>query len=346
MPLTFSIVVETENLGMTGLDDLRATLDSLAAQTRPIQQANEVLLVVGGHLPESTQKELAAIYPWASILDAGRILEYTLAKRMGAESASGEFVIFADSDVRYESSWLEGILSCLESDPEADLVAGDTQCEMTSAYAAAMNIMWMFNIQKRISRPAPHSYFQLNNFAVRRSLLLDAPFDPDLPFYRGYRITRFKRDLLSRTRRTYRVPGAEGLHTAPQSLADWWYLMLIQGRDAGAYVALYKKRGIVRRIVHVTRFVAGKFAIGWQNAVNLIGNDRRNMPWVIASIPLCIVCGGVVALGGLISVFEPNYLLRTINTHSNGRGRLRRYGVSTIVRSSAVPLEGTSNSRE
>ena len=262
MPLTFSIVVETENLGMAGLDDLRATLDSLAAQTRPIQQANEVLLVVGGRLPESTQKELAAIYPWASILDAGRILEYTLAKRMGAESASGEFVIFADSDVRYESTWLEGILSCLESDPEADLVAGDTQCEMTSAYAAAMNIMWMFNIQKRISRPTPHSYFQLNNFAVRRSLLLDAPFDPDLPFYRGYRITRFKRDLLSRTRRTYRVPGAEGLHTPPPSLADWWYRMLIQGRDAGAYVALYKKRGIVSRILHVARFVAGKFAIG------------------------------------------------------------------------------------
>ena len=70
------------------------------------------------------------------------------------------------------------------------------------------------------------------------------------------------------------------------------------------------------------------------------------MPWVIASIPLCIACGGVVALGGLISVFEPNYLLRTINTHSNGRGGLRRDGVSTIVRSSVVPLERTSNSRE
>jgi hypothetical protein len=116
----------------------------------------------------------------------------------------------------------------------------------------------MFNIQKRISRPTPHSYFQLNNFAVRRSLLLDAPFDPDLPFYRGYRITRFKRDLLSRTRRTYRVPGAEGLHTPPPSLADWWFRMLIQGRDAGAYVALYKKRGIVSRILHVARFVRGQ----------------------------------------------------------------------------------------
>jgi len=54
----------------------------------------------------------------------------------------------------------------------------------------------------------------------------------------------------------------------------------------------------------------------------------------------------VVALGGLISVFEPNYLLRTINAHSNGRGRLRRYGVSTMVRSKVVPVEGTSSSRE
>jgi hypothetical protein len=70
------------------------------------------------------------------------------------------------------------------------------------------------------------------------------------------------------------------------------------------------------------------------------------VPWVIASIPLCIVSGGVVALGGLISVFDPNYLLRTINAHSSGRGRLRHDGVSTIVRSSVVPLEGTSSSRE
>ena len=48
---SYSLIIETANLSLADLDGLRETLDSLAVQTLPVQNAREVLLADSGDVP-------------------------------------------------------------------------------------------------------------------------------------------------------------------------------------------------------------------------------------------------------------------------------------------------------
>jgi glycosyltransferase involved in cell wall biosynthesis len=85
---------------MAGLADLEAALDSLQKQKFSVKNAKEVLVLVGSHVSEDIQNELKRKYPWLKLHLEGESLDYAKAKMRGAEIATGDIVIFADSDMK------------------------------------------------------------------------------------------------------------------------------------------------------------------------------------------------------------------------------------------------------
>lgn len=174
-PISFSIVVETENLGMANLIDLEACLRSLEKQQFPIEKAEEVLLIVGGHLSKRSQDFIAKKYPWLSVYQAKENLVGARAKFVGAATAKGEFIVFADSDVRYTSTWLGNLLDVFMSNPQADVATGHTRVEIRSSYTFALNLAWVFHILPPFDQPKKdYPPFHVNNFAIRKQLMLRA----------------------------------------------------------------------------------------------------------------------------------------------------------------------------
>jgi hypothetical protein len=64
---TYSIIIETENLGMAEVEDLKKSLDSIKDQDIEKGKIKEVILIVGTHLPKDIQKEILSEYPWVTL---------------------------------------------------------------------------------------------------------------------------------------------------------------------------------------------------------------------------------------------------------------------------------------
>lgn len=315
---TFSVVIESENLGMADLDELEASLESLQRQG-PLTRANEVLLVAGGHLSRAQVEDLQRRYPWLTVHRSERPLEYTEAKVRGAELVTGEIVVFADCDMRYEPTWLAGLLDVLDTIPEADVAAGDTRVETISSYTMALNLMWMVRILEPLSRPMEVRDFSLNNFAMRRDLFVAVPFPDELPVYRG-KVPVWRDRLLRRGSRIFRAPGGRGHHMPPSGVRDWAYRMLIFGHDPVAASdftfeddgRIVERRSIARRLYTLTQWSRWLARQVVTRGRALVREDPRNARWLALGLPLCAANIALVLAGGLVTCFDRDVLLTKI----------------------------------
>lgn len=123
---SFSIILETENLAQADLQGLLRSLACLNAQVPAPSTANEVWLIDSGDTPKGLLQQLCQQYPWLQCWSAPPGTEYYDAKMLGARQATGEVVVFYDSDCTYESHWLYQIL-CVFQRPGIEVVAGETR---------------------------------------------------------------------------------------------------------------------------------------------------------------------------------------------------------------------------
>jgi glycosyltransferase involved in cell wall biosynthesis len=135
---SFSIVLETENLANADLEGLTNALSSLVQQDCSPEQAKEVILIDSGDAPPTLLEQLSDRYPWIKIHPAPPSTGYYKAKMLGAELATGEIVVYADSDCLYEPHWLRTILTSFADHPERQIVAGETTTRGWGPYGTAM----------------------------------------------------------------------------------------------------------------------------------------------------------------------------------------------------------------
>src|SRR5688572_13374025 len=95
---SFSIVVETANLQMADHDRLMASLDSIASQSPSPALAREVVILDSGEAPQPLLEAARARYPWIRVERIPAGTDYGNQKAMAVAFASGEVLIFADSD--------------------------------------------------------------------------------------------------------------------------------------------------------------------------------------------------------------------------------------------------------
>lgn len=320
--MTFSIILETENLGMAGIEDLKDTLESLKNQTHPVTNAKEFLVIAAGHVSEDTLAQLRSEYPWITVHQEKRELAYVESKKCGAELATGDIVIFADSDVTYDNTWLENILKGFEIAPGAAIVAGDTRIRGNGIYATAIQLMWMMHANAQTPYPQMIRHFDLNNFAIRREVMKIAPTFPGLPIYRAY-TTEMRKQLYSMGYSAISVSGAKGYHLPPSGFINTFYRLLVYGADAVAKADFYFHYGAkvevkyspFRRLVRIPLFLAFKFW-GIAQRMYVIGKETPSrIPMMILSLPLVAVFLAVTTAGSIIAFFNRTLIFNMVTAH-------------------------------
>jgi glycosyltransferase involved in cell wall biosynthesis len=229
-PISFSIIIETENLASADLPGLFRSLDALESQTLSPLQANEVLMVETGDVPADLLDTIRAQYPWVSIarIDAG--LEYYQAKMRGIELTTGEAVVLCDSDCVYNSEWLGAMLAPFAAD-EVQMVAGETSLEITGPYGLAMALSYIFPRYSRREQLQPTGGYFCNNVVFKRSLITQFPIPGELPLYRGNCVIH-AHQLATNQHQIWQQPQARALHAPPNGFSHFVSRFLMLGYDA------------------------------------------------------------------------------------------------------------------
>lgn len=227
---SFSMVLETENLETADLQGLSNSLASLVNQTFSPQRANEVLLIDSGDVPPTLLDELCQSYPWISVRSAPAGTGYYKAKMLGAELATGEIIVYCDSDCVYEPNWLRNLLLPFGRDSEIQVVAGETKTRGRGPYGTAMAMTYIFPQYSGEKALRSVSQYFLNNVAFRRDFLLANPIPANLPLYRGNcAIHAFR--LRQQGDRIWQQPLARATHAPPNGLSHFFWRFLLIGCD-------------------------------------------------------------------------------------------------------------------
>jgi glycosyltransferase involved in cell wall biosynthesis len=223
---SFSIVFETENLASVELENIFRSLSSIVTQDISPAQAHEFLVIDGGYAPQEVMTELCTKYPWITIHQAPGIGYYE-AKMLGATLATGEIVVYCDSDCIYVPTWIRSILSTFTTHPDINVVAGETSTPIRNIYEMAIAMHYFFpRFSNRESLYASKNYF-LNNVAFRRSFLIENPIPLNLPLYRGNCSTHSYVLCQLNGHKILTHPQAKAAHEPPSpSFIFWRYLLL------------------------------------------------------------------------------------------------------------------------
>ena len=308
---SFSLVVETANLSMADLDGLRDTLESLSAQSLPVQNAEEVVVVDSGDVPEDVLQRLLNAYPWVRVMRLPRGTGYEELKMAGANAVTSEVVVFADGDCFYERGWLEALLTPF-SEPSVLIVGGETSVNSTGPYRLGVAMACSFPAPASARGPYTTDRFHLNNVAFRRSVLEKIPIPSRRPCYRMSGLHAATLRAAGYT--IWRQPAARTRHAAPNGFSHFMWCFLLFGHDgvvvprliAAEARSLDRSPERSRKTLNLVRWWAG------QSTAKLIEEIRRE-PSRMLSLPLVApVFAAAVAFltaGAVAGLVAPKRLL-------------------------------------
>jgi glycosyltransferase involved in cell wall biosynthesis len=182
---SFSIVVETENLALEGSDAIVRCLDSLRHQSVDIAEANEVIVTNSGDVPPELAFRLKSDLELLEFRQLPEDTGYFEAKMLGAAEATGDVLVFCDSDVEYEPDWLRAMLTSITGDEDVQIVGGETAYEITGPYSLAMALAFQFPPFSGRRRIWKSRGYAANSIALRRDLLKSHPFPTEAGLRHG-----------------------------------------------------------------------------------------------------------------------------------------------------------------
>lgn len=124
-----SLVIVSHN----GRKYLGACLDSLFSQSYPMEQV-EVILVDNGSR-DGTGEWIKESYPQVKLVEVGRNLGFAKGCNEGARLSSGKHIGFLNQDTVVHRNWLEGLVECLEREPERWVCHSCTFMPWTSEFS-------------------------------------------------------------------------------------------------------------------------------------------------------------------------------------------------------------------
>ena len=229
---SFTIIVETENLLTTGVDDFQKALHSLINQDIPLTSAKEVLLLCGNNISDEISEEIANNYSWITTVQIPDSLGYYEVKSYGSKIATGDIVIYADLDCQYDSGWLRSLLESFKNNESIDIVAGETVIAVKNPYSMALAINYMLHRQKTQQQlhPSPYPIYYINNVAFKREVLQKYPIPERVPIFRGA-CSIHARVLKKNGYTIWKQPLAKASHATPNSLMNYLWRFLLLGHD-------------------------------------------------------------------------------------------------------------------
>lgn len=305
---SFSVILETENLSNADLAGLSQSLASLTRQDLSLSEAREVLVIDSGDIPSELLAQLQTNYPWLTLYRADSTLGYYDAKMLGVGLATGEIIVFCDSDCVYEPHWLRTLLSSFQQLPEANVVAGETTTRRGGVYGMAMGLAYIFPPYSYQTSLSPtHQYF-LNNVAFRREFLLQYPLPRRLPLYRGNCLIH-AHGLYQQGFLIWRQPQARGTHAPPNGLSHFFWRFLLIGHDYYWQKRLLKDSHAGKHRDPVSGTNQNQL-IFQQRLQSVLKDDRYGWLLLLLALPIIFGAIGLILIGYLITILRPHFLLR------------------------------------
>ncbi|MEM9089757.1 MAG: glycosyltransferase [Cyanobacteria bacterium P01_F01_bin.53] len=323
-PISFSIIIETENLASADLDGLFHSLDALEKQTLSPRQANEVLMVETGDVPEDILSAIRERYSWVNIrrIEAG--LEYYQAKMRGIGLTTGEVVVLCDSDCVYNGEWLEAVLLPFAK-PGVKMLAGETSLKITGPYSLAMAIAYIFPRFSRRDELQSVGHYFCNNVAFKRDLIAQFPIPGELPMYRGNCVIHAHRLTASRNV-IWQQPKAQATHAPPNGLRHFVSRFFMLGYDALSISRCVANPSMPLVSDHPApvsplsdlRKVAGLMSYQIKTFIKRIGSvlleDIRYVLYLPVALPIALAALTLYTVGLGLSYVRPRYWLDNRDT--------------------------------
>jgi hypothetical protein len=296
---SYSIIIETENLGMADSAHLWACLESLQASIAKASPPEAVLLLNSGNLGQEMLVYLAGSFPAVRVVPVPAGYSYYEVKMHGARLVTSELIVFADSDCSYNEDWLPGLLESF-SDPKVRVVAGETGFVAPGPYGLALAIAHSFDGYSDAAGLYPVKNYYANNVAMRRSLLLEVPIPANLPLYR-HACSVHSDQLRRRGETIWAQPRSRAVHAATEGLSYFFWRFILFGRDRSVRARLQLEGGTQKEDVH-SRSVLHTIKLRFERAL-------RYGPWSWKSaLPAgAIVCLAflLIRAGQLLARFNP-----------------------------------------
>ncbi|KAM3097742.1 glycosyltransferase [Phormidesmis sp. 146-35] len=307
--LSFSIILETENLANADFNGLVKSIESLAQQDPPPTCANEVLLIDSGDTPTELLDRLCQQYAWIKVHEAPPGTGYYASKMLGATLATGDIIVYYDSDCIYEPTWLRTMLTSFSHASAPQIIAGETTTRGVGPYETAMSMTYIFPQYSGQKTLIPSSQYFLNNVAFRRSFLLANPIPTDLPLYRGNCVIHAQ-ELSEKAYTIWRQPQARATHAPPNGLSHFFWRFLLIGHDYYWQKRILRARGF-QKVNDPAMSSQGKIQIFSDRIRKLFKNDLRHAIFFPFAIPIMIASAILIYMGYFITAQNPKYLLET-----------------------------------
>ena len=244
MPNSLTIVLEWDNIQFAGQDRSDRMLATLIDQCQALHAQHPTIV----HFPiellfchdsnlfptqalNAALKEhltpTSALLNWRSVPIPGA--RYYALKNEGARHATGDLILFLDSDVIPQPGWLHAMLAPF-TDPYLQVLAGNAFIDPVSLYAKTFALAWFFPLPSHGEPLHPTTHFHANNIAFRRATFLNAPFVEIDGSSRGACIALAHR-LNKNGIAIWKNPAAEVSHPAPRPGRHFLLRALAQGRD-------------------------------------------------------------------------------------------------------------------
>lgn len=234
-----AIIVEWENALLSEVERAREMFRRLQAQAIEAARTHnahfELTLVydseaIEREVPAKVLAECIEVQTWpgSTRLIAAPGLSYYEQKNFGARQTDADIVVFIDSDVVPDESWLGHILEAMR-DPSVQVVSGETYLATDTHLDRIFAAFWLFDTKKPARGVYEAKNFYANNVAFRGDLIRKSAF-PDAETYRG-QCTMLAKHLRSADIRLYRAGSAMVSHPAPAGLAHFAIRAICHGHD-------------------------------------------------------------------------------------------------------------------
>jgi glycosyltransferase involved in cell wall biosynthesis len=324
---SFSLVLETVNLELADIDDVRRSLASVARQDLSPEEANEVVMVESGEVPQEVLAALRSDFPWLRIVKVPRDTGYEEAKMAGVKETTGEVVVFFDADCEYQPGWLRHLIEGLAERPDVGVLGGETMIHTDSAWAIASAVLFSFDWYTDREEIYEAERFHFNNVAFRRAALERVPPPTNLPVFR-LPTTYYAALLREHGYRIARQPRSRCRHEPPNGLTHFFWRYLVFGLD-GVYTqklpwpgrsgARHNRSSRVFLLGRMLSVGADHLAKVCRRLTRIFAENPRQLVYLPLILPL-VMTGAFLMVGGFASgLFAPK-LLPSVMPDSVKRG--------------------------
>lgn len=323
-PVSFSIIIETENLASADLPEFFCSLEALKHQTLSPLQAKEVLMVETGDVPPELLSQIQEQYPWVTPRRIDPSLEYYQAKMRGVELTTGKAVVLFDSDCVYNSGWLAAMLMPFARE-DVQMVAGETSLKIDGPYGLAMALTYIFPRYTQATELSPAGGYFCNNVVFRRSLLTQLPIPGQLPAYRGNCVIH-AHQLAANHHTIWQQPQARALHAPPNGLAHFTSRFLMLGYDA-LCISRFAADPMakltadspapfrpLRDFAVAGMILANKLKTTVQRVGLVLREDVRYVRYLPLALPVCLAALALYVGGLAIAYLSPAFWVRNRDT--------------------------------